>query len=105
MKTKWTLLPRLSDWSARPSWRRGRPATAVVTGLTGTVRIQQGIPCADVDVTRPVTGGAGIEPRRRRDVGAQDLHADPGQPVAGFSVSRSCLGIGETAITRTSACN
>jgi hypothetical protein len=31
---------------------------AVVTGLTGTLRVQQGVPCAsDVDLTTPVIGG------------------------------------------------
>lgn len=74
---------------------------AVVTNLTGTLRIQQGIPCDDdVDQTTPVNGGF------IQFTPAEGIPAAGGARAftlsrvnvsfAPFSVSRSCLGFGET---------
>ena len=72
-----------------------------VTNLTGGLRIQQGIPCDDdVDLTTPVTGG-------RLELSPADGIDTPGggkffmmtratMTFAGFTVSRSCLGFGDT---------
>jgi hypothetical protein len=74
---------------------------ATVSSLTGTLRIQQGIPCDnDVDQTSPVTGGAmQLTPAGGIDVSGggkrftlNSVHVSFGA----FSISRSCLGFGDT---------
>ena len=73
----------------------------VVTNLTGGLRIQQSVPCADdIDQTAPVTGGR-LELTPAEGV----LVAGGGRAFsltmatvsfAPFSISRSCFGVGET---------
>jgi len=73
---------------------------AVVTNLTGSLHIQQGVPCGnDVDVVRPVVRG------RLELTPADGLAVTGGRSFAltrveigfeGFSVHRDCLGIGQT---------
>jgi hypothetical protein len=76
---------------------------AVVTNLSGTLHVFQSVPCADdVNLDTPVTGGRiELSPAEGFDVGPNKLFALTRVNVqfAGFSVTRSCLGIGET--TRT----
>ena len=75
-------------------------APATVTGLAGTLRIQQGVPCGDdVDLTTPLAqGGLDITPPEGLPVpGGRSFTLGRGQLVfAGFSVHRDCLGFGET---------
>ncbi len=71
-----------------------------VTGLTGSLRVQPGVPCDDVDVTTPVTGG------RLELTPAEGIALAGGNRLwtltrgsvsfAGFSASGSCLGFDET---------
>jgi hypothetical protein len=72
----------------------------VVTNLGGTLRIQQGVPCADdVDHTTPVIGGRfELTPAEGIDIGADKqfvltLATVSFQP---FSIHRSCLGFDRT---------
>ena len=72
-----------------------------VLGLTGHLRIQQGVPCdAPVDHLTPITGGRlELTPAEGAPLGGGGrlfglTRAD--LTFAGFSVSRSCLGISET---------
>jgi hypothetical protein len=73
---------------------------ATVTNLTGDLRIQQGIPCDnDVDQTTPVTGGAiELSPAEGIDVagGRQFTLTNVRVTFGAFSISRSCLGFGQT---------
>jgi len=73
----------------------------VVTNLTGTLHIEQGIPCNnnDVDQTTPVTGG------RLQFTPAEGVDVTGGKRFAliradvffgNFSISRSCLGFSQT---------
>jgi hypothetical protein len=75
-----------------------QPATA--TNLTGTLRIQQGIPCDnDVDQTTPVTGGRiQLTPAEGIDVagGKQFTLTTVQVTFAPFSITRSCLGFSQT---------
>lgn len=72
-----------------------------VTNLTGGLRIQQGVPCADdIDLTTPVTGGR-IELSPSEGVptsggGRFFMMTRATMSFAGFSVSRSCLGFDRT---------
>jgi Thrombospondin type 3 repeat len=72
----------------------------VVTSVTGTLRIQQSVPCAaDVDITRPVTGGRlELTPADGLDVAGGKAFALTrlNLAFAPFSVHRDCLGFGET---------
>src|SRR5262249_36311049 len=75
----------------------------IVTEPTGTVRVQQALPCGDnLDTTRPVAGGRiEVTPATVRDPNGReqimfelnglDLFLAP------FSVHRQCLGIEATA--------
>jgi hypothetical protein len=73
---------------------------AVVTNLSGTLRVQQDVPCADnVDQTTPVIGGRlELSPAEGYDIAGNKLFALTRVNVqfAGFSVTRSCLLISET---------
>jgi hypothetical protein len=73
---------------------------ALVTNLSGDLRIQQGIPCDnDVDQTTPVTGGSiELTPAEGIDVagGRQFTLTSVRVTFAAFSISRSCLGFGQT---------
>jgi hypothetical protein len=73
----------------------------VVNSPAGTLRVQQGVPCAaDVDLTTPITGG------RIEMTPADGIDAGGGNKrfaltrlnlfFASFSVHRECLGFGET---------
>jgi thrombospondin type 3 repeat protein len=73
----------------------------IVSGMTGTLRIQQGVPCDDdVDRTVPVTSG------RLTLTPSEGIPLSGGNRMwtlatgtvtfGGFSVSRSCLGFSET---------
>jgi hypothetical protein len=72
----------------------------VVTSLGGTLRIQQGVPCADdVDHTTPVIGGQfELTPAEGIDVGADKRFVLTRANVSfqPFSISRSCLGFDRT---------
>src|SRR5207249_6385992 len=71
-----------------------------VTNLSGTLRVEQDVPCADdVDLLTPVTGGRfELSPSEGLDVGLNKLFALTRVNVqfAGFSVTRSCLTLSET---------
>jgi len=73
---------------------------AAATNLTGSLRIQQGIPCDnDVDQTTPVTGGRiELTPAEGIDVagGKQFTLTSVQVSFAPFSISRSCLGFSQT---------
>ncbi len=72
-----------------------------VTNLTGGLRIQQGVPCADnIDLTTPVIGGR-LELTPAEGVpttggGKYFVMTRATLTFAGFSVSRSCLGFDRT---------
>ena len=72
----------------------------VVTNLEGTLRIQQGVPCADdVDMTTPVNGGRfELTPAEGIDVGADKRFMLTRASVSftPFSIHRSCLGFDRT---------
>ena len=72
----------------------------IVTNLTGSLRMEQEIPCGDnVDQTTPVVGGRlELTPAEGVDVTGGKLFALIRADVffAGFSISRSCLGVSET---------
>ncbi len=72
----------------------------VVGGLTGTLRIQQGIPCADdVDQTTPITAGRlELTPSQGVDVigGKRFALSRVSVSFAAFSIHRDCLGFGDT---------
>ena len=72
----------------------------VVTSPTGTLRIEQGVPCGDdVDVTRPITGGRlEFSPADGIDVAGGKAFALTRLALSfePFSVHRECRGIGET---------
>ena len=72
----------------------------IVRNLTGTLRVQQGIPCDDdVDLTRSVIGGhLELVPALGVDVsgGKRFVLTRSNVRFDSFSVSRSCLGFGET---------
>lgn len=72
----------------------------IVNGLTGTLRVQQSVPCADdVDLTTPVIGGQlELTPADGIDVLGGKVFTLNRADVAfaGFSVHRECLTIGET---------
>jgi Thrombospondin type 3 repeat/HYR domain len=72
----------------------------IVTDLTGDLRIEQGIPCADdVDQTTPVTDGRlEITPSEGVDVpgGKAFVLTRASVSFAPFSIHRSCLGISRT---------
>lgn len=72
-----------------------------VTNLTGGLRVQQDVPCDDdVDLTTPVTGGRlELAPSQGIDTtggGKFFMMTRATLVFAGFSVSRSCLGISRT---------
>ena len=72
----------------------------VVPGPEGTLRVQQGVPCAaDVDLTTPIIGGRlEITPVEGVDVagGKRFALTRLNLSFAPFSVTRDCLGFGET---------
>src|SRR5437773_4139287 len=72
----------------------------VVTSLTGTLRIQQGVPCADdVDQTTPITAGRlELTPSQGVDVigGKRFALSRVSVSFAPFSIHRDCLGFGDT---------
>ena len=71
----------------------------IVTNLTGQLRIQQEVPCDDIDQTTPVTAGRlELTPTEGRAVpgGRFFLLARAHVSFAPFSASGSCLGFGET---------
>lgn len=73
----------------------------VVSSLTGTLRIEQGVPCAsDIDRTVPVTGGRlELSPSEGVSVGGGGKLFSltrANLSFGGFSVSRSCAGFDET---------
>ena len=106
MKTKWTLpvlgvlgvLGAIAAGSARARGADLQPMA--VTDLSGQLRIQQGVPCADdVDQTTPVTGGRiEIAPADGVNVagGKSFTMSRMGVFFAPFSVHRDCLGVGDT---------
>src|SRR5262245_8017157 len=77
------------------------PTPLVVTSPTGTLHVQQGVPCADdVDLTTPITGGRiEITPGDGIDVGGGNKQfglARLNLSFESFSVHRECLLVGET---------
>ena len=77
------------------------PTPIVVTAPTGTLHVQQGVPCAAaVDLTTPITGGRIVfTPGEGIDVGGGNKRFSLTRLnlfFESFSVSRDCLGIGET---------
>ncbi len=97
MKTKWMiLLLGLSGGAlAVTSARSTDFQPLVVNNPTGTLRIQQSVPCADdVDQTTPVTSGhIEISPATGIDVpgGKQFALTRAGLGFAPFSISRTCF--------------
>jgi hypothetical protein len=72
-----------------------------VTNLTGGLRIEQGVPCADdIDLTTPVTGGrfelTPAEGVPTSGGGRYFVMTRANLTFAGFSVHRSCLGFDRT---------
>ena len=103
MTKKWmlALFGGLSGIALTTSLVRGADLKPlVVASPAGTLRIQQGVPCAaDVDLTTPVTGGRiEITPGDGTDVagGKRFTLTRLNLSFAPFSVTRDCLGIGET---------
>lgn len=99
MTRKWILLFAAALGVAVPAHTADlRPM--VVRDLTGTLRIQQSVPCDDdVDMTTPVTGGRiELAPAEGIDVagGKRFMLTRAVVTFGSFSVHRSCLGIGET---------
>jgi hypothetical protein len=77
------------------------PTPIVVSSPTGTLRVQQGVPCADdVDLTTPITGGRiELTPGEGIDVGGGNKKfglARLNLFFESFTVHRECLLIGET---------
>src|ERR687888_359707 len=103
MKTKCMLLVAgaISGMlAAAPLTAASDMTPAAVTNLTGTLHVEQDVPCADdVDLVTPVTGGRlELSPAEGYDVGLNKLFALTRVNVqfAGFSVTRSCLTVSET---------
>ena len=102
MTTKWVLA--LIGGTAGVVLATGFVQTAdlqpmVVTNLGGTLRIQQGVPCEDVDQTTALNGGRlELTPAEGVDVGADKRFVLTKADVsfAPFSISRSCLGFSRT---------
>ena len=103
MTTKWVLalIGGVSGVVLAASLGQGADLQPlVVTNLGGTLRIEQGVPCADdVDMTTPVNGGRlELTPAEGIAVGADRRFALTMASVsfAPFSIHRSCLGFDRT---------
>ena len=73
----------------------------VINSPTGTLHVEQGVPCAaNVDLTTPITGGRiELTPSEGIDVGGGNKRFGLTRLnlfFESFTVSRDCLGIGET---------
>ena len=100
MKTNWTFLMLVVAAGMAPAAVQAAGRPLVVNNLTGTLRIEQGIPCDDdVDQTTPVTGGRlEISPPEGLSIPGGKRYALLTADIsfAGFSIHRSCLGFDET---------
>src|SRR2546427_2593372 len=102
MKTKWTVLVLgVSGIALTAALARSADLQPLVaTGLAGTLRIQQSVPCAnDVDQTTPVTSGRiELSPATGIDVpgGKRFVLTRASVTFAPLSISRSCLGVSGT---------
>ena len=102
MKTKWMLLVAAgtSGFMLTAGAARGADLqSAIVTSLTGTLKIEQDIPCGHVSRTPAVTGGEIVlTPAEGIDVAGNKLFALTQLTVffANFTASGSCGPFGET---------
>lgn len=98
MKTMWVLLLIGTASLSASDPVVGQPA--VVTGLAGSLRIQQAVPCGNnIDQTTPAIGGRfELTPAEGLDVPGGRLFSLTRGNVffAGFTITRSCLGYTET---------